>query len=85
MQQRALTYGGPEARGEAVVAFGVNLNELFRLLDKQLDRVLRGANPAELPIIQPTVFDFVISQRLARAVGWPASATVLLQATEVIE
>jgi len=51
----------------------------------QLARVLAGANPAELPFVQPTHFDLTINQRLARAAGWPAPRNVLLQATEVIE
>jgi putative ABC transport system substrate-binding protein len=47
--------------------------------------VLRGARPAETPILQPTRWEIVVNQKLARAVGWPAPRAVLLQATEVIE
>jgi len=72
------------SRGHAVLAFGAG-SEVWRVLAEQLDKVLRGANPAEMPFIQPTHFDIVINQRLARAVGWPAPRSVLLQATQVIE
>lgn len=81
---RVVTKAPILSRGHAVLAFGA-WSEVWRVLAEQLDRVLRGANPAELPFIQPTQFDIVINQRLARAVGWPAPRSVLLQATEVIE
>jgi len=80
-----VTRGSLLSRGEAVLAFGSNVPALLRLHVDQIDRVLRGANPGHLPIVQPTQWDTVINQRLARAVGWPAPTTVLLQATEVIE
>lgn len=84
-QHRVVTYGSILARGEAVIAFGANLDEPFRLTTMQLDRVLRGANPAEVPIMQPTMFDVVVNRKLARDVGWPAPAAVLSQATEVLD
>lgn len=81
---KVVTKGSILQRGEVVLAIGAN-EEIFRQMVAQLDRVLRGANPAELPFIQPTHFDVVINQRLALAVGWPAPRSVLLQATEVIQ
>lgn len=85
VEQRVLTTGTLLSRGEAVVCFGPNPQAQARLHVEQIDRVLRGANPAETPIVQPTLWDTVINQRLARAVGWPAPRAVLLQASEVIE
>lgn len=85
IEHRVVTSGTLFARGEAVLCFGPNMQAQGRLLIEQIDRVLRGANPAETPIMQPTTWDVVISQKIARAVGWPAPRSVLIQATEVIE
>ena len=51
----------------------------------QVDRVLRGVNPAEMPIQQPTVFNLVINRRIVLAMGLTVPQSVLLQATEVID
>jgi putative ABC transport system substrate-binding protein len=85
VEQRVVTRGSLLSRGDAVLAFGSNVPALLRLHVEQIDRVLRGAKPAETPFVQPTLWDTVINQKLARAVGWPAPPAVLLQATEVIE
>jgi putative ABC transport system substrate-binding protein len=85
IEHKVVTRGSLLARGKSVVTFGANVEALVRLAQAQIDRVLRGANPAVTPIMQPTVFDVVVNQKLARAVGWPAPTSVLLQATEVIE
>lgn len=81
VKQKVVTKGSIAQRGQVVLAFGVMIQEALQQIAAQLDRVLRGANPAKLPFIQPTRFDVVVNQRLARAVGWPAPGSVLLQAT----
>lgn len=83
--QRGVTRGSLLSRGAAVVAFGANVAELVRLHDQELDRVLRGADPATTPFLQPTRWDVVINQRLARTVGWPAPLAVSIQATEIVQ
>ncbi len=55
-----------------------------QLLD-QLDLVLRGAKPADIPIQQPMVFNTVINRRIIQAMGLTVPRSVLLQATEVID
>lgn len=85
IEHKVVTLGSLLSRGEAVICFGPQPDAQARQRAQQLDRVLRGANPAETPIQQPTRWDIVVNQKLARAVGWPAPQSVLLQATEVIE
>ena len=84
-QHKVLTSAGTGHSGEAMLAFGPNLLQFYTLVLDQLDRVLRGAKPAELPIQQPTLFDIVIHKRQIVAIGLVVPAVVLLQATEVIE
>ena len=85
IRSKVLTYAGPWARGEAAVVYGPNIAAIARSAIAQIDRVLRGAKPADLAIEQPTRFELVINQKLIRAMGLTIPQSVLLQATEVIE
>ena len=68
-----------------VMSFGIAIDDLYRRSAEYIDRILRGAKAAELPIEQPTRFELVINQRAARSLGLVVPAALLLQADEVIE
>jgi len=68
-----------------LIAYGANVPEHFRLAAGYVDRILRGANPAELPIDQSTKLDFIVNLRTAKALGLSVSADFLSGAGEVIE
>jgi ABC-type uncharacterized transport system substrate-binding protein len=68
-----------------LVSYGVNLPDLSRATAIYLDKILKGAKPAELPVQQPTKFELVINLKTANALGLTISRDFLLIADEVIE
>ena len=73
----------PDAGG--LLSYGSNVIDSYRRAAKYVDRILKGANPAELPMEQPTKFDFVLNAKTAQALGLTIPPAVLEQATEVIQ
>ena len=77
----AVTY----ARAGGLLAFGANTPDLYRRAAAYVDKILKGANPAQLPVERPTKFEYVVNLRTAQVLGLTIPASVLQQATEIIQ
>ena len=67
-----------------LMSYGPNISALYRRAAYYVDRILKGAKPADLPVEQPMTFEFVVNLKTAQALGITFPNEIMLQVTEVI-
>ena len=68
-----------------LMSYGPNYQELFEVGAVLVDKILKGAKPADLPIVQPTTFDLILNLKTAKALGLDMPPNLLALANRVIE
>ena len=75
----------PHGKTGALMAYGIDVESLYRVVATQVDQILQGANPGEIPIQQPTKFALIINLKAAKALGLAMPPALLARADELIE
>jgi putative ABC transport system substrate-binding protein len=80
-----ITTGGDQIEAGGLISYGPNIADLFARTGDYVDKILRGARPADLPVEQPTKFDLTLNLITARAIGLTVPPSLLGRADELIE
>jgi putative ABC transport system substrate-binding protein len=79
-------YGSrPYVEAGGLISYGADFNENWRRAAVFVDKILKGAKPADLPVEQPSKFELVVNLRAAKALGLTIPPSLLLRADQVIE
>jgi putative ABC transport system substrate-binding protein len=80
-----ISYGRSWVEAGLLMSYSPNRSDLLRQAADYVDRILKGAKPADLPVVQPTKFDFVINMKTAKALGLTIPRSLLQRADHVVE
>ena len=81
----ALYMSSEYIRDGGLISLGVSYSDLYHRAASYVDRIMKGANPGDLPIQQPTKFDLTINRKTAKSLGIVIPSVLLLRADRVID